>query len=195
MLIEDLDALLARSQAGDHAAFAQIVGQVQGPLSRYLLHLVGDRELAADLTQDTLLDLFESLGRVPVRQVAPWLYRVATNNALSALRRRTRVRWLPLDWLRGHPTPAPPLDGVTAERLAVRQALAGLRPDQVTCLLLHDMAGFSCSEIAAHLQISLAATKQRLARGRRAFLAAYTAPPPLPDHPRPQEQEDRSYVP
>jgi RNA polymerase sigma-70 factor (ECF subfamily) len=192
---EELAALLARSQSGDPAAFDQLVARVQGPLSRYLAHLVGDRELAEDLTQDTLLELYQRRGADEVGLVAAWLYRAATNNALSALRRRHRFHWLPLDWLRGQPARGPQLEATIAERQAVQQALARIPRDQAACLLLHDAVGFKCAEIAGQQGISLAAAKQRLARARRAFLAAYTGPLPAPDRPHPPEKEDLSYVP
>jgi RNA polymerase sigma-70 factor (ECF subfamily) len=175
---DSLAILLARSLSGDPEAFCSIVVRLQGPLSRYIVHIVGDAELAADLTQDTFLELYESLGRVDVRQLQSWLYRAATNNALSALRRRRRFEWLPLDWLRNHAAPSTPLDVAAGERLAVRAALGTLPREQAACLLLHDAAGLTCLEIAEQQGISLAAAKQRLARGRRAFLAAYTRTEP-----------------
>ena len=170
---EDLAALLARSRAGDIEAFTQIVSHFQGPISRYLRHIVGDPELAADLTQDTMLELFESLGRVEVRQVRGWLYRAATHNALSALRRQRRFQWLPFDGLREHATADPPVEVTVIERQQVRAALRRLPEAQAACLLLHEAGGFKCAEIAEQQGISLDATKQRLARARRAFIAAY----------------------
>ncbi len=170
---EDLAALLVRSRAGDIEAFSQIVGTFQGPLSRYLRHIVGDPELAADLTQDTMLELFESLGRVEVRQVRAWLYRAATHNALSALRRQRRFQWLPFDLLREQATADPSVETTVIERQQVRAALRRLPEAQATCLLLHDAGGLKCAEIAEQQGISLDAAKQRLARARRAFIAAY----------------------
>lgn len=170
---EDLAALLARSRTGDIEAFSQIVGHFQGPLSRYLRHIVGDPELAADLTQDTMLELFESLGRVEVRQVRGWLYRAATHNALSALRRQRRFRWLPFDGLREQATTDPPVEVAVIERQQVRAALRRLPEAQAVCLLLHESGGLRCAEIAEQQGISLDAAKQRLARARRAFIAAY----------------------
>ena len=170
---EELTVLMARSRGGDLDAFSQIVAHFQVPLSRYLWRIVDDAELAADLTQDTMLELFESLGRVEVRQVRAWLYQAATNNALSALRRRRRFAWLPLDWLRGRESQGAALETTVVERQMVRQALAKLPEAQAICLLLHDAGGLKCAEIAAHQGISLDAAKQRLARARRAFIAAY----------------------
>lgn len=173
---EELRALLLRSHAGDLEAFSRIVEYFQKPLSRYLLHIVGDTALAEDLTQDTFIELFESLERVEagqIRQMQAWLYRVATNNALSALRRSRRFTWLPLSWFHGRPSDAVSIESHIIERDLVRTALATLSAHHASCLLLHDAAGFRCSEIAEQQGITLEAAKQRLARARRAFIAAY----------------------
>ncbi len=177
---DQVQALMSRGRAGDVEAFGQIVLHFQGPLSRYLLHVVGDTSLAEDLTQDTFIELFESLrpGAVEVRQVEAWLYRVATNNALSVLRRRGRFAWLSLDrvqqWL-GLEATLPHVDSAPAiiERQMVREALAKLPRQHAACLLMHDSAGLRCAEIAEQQGISLDAAKQRLARARRAFIKAY----------------------
>lgn len=175
---EELQTLMACSRGGDLEAFSRIVFHFQGPLSRYLLHVVGEQSLAEDLTQDTFLELFESLQRpdLEIRQVQAWLYRAATNNALSAIRRRKRFTWLPFSWLRGstahatHPTQS---EAAAIERQMVRDALASLPYAHAACLLMHDSAGMKCREIAEQQGLSLDATKQRLARARRAFIKAY----------------------
>src|SRR5689334_306010 len=81
--------LVARARAGDQAAFGEIFDQYQTPLVNYLYRVVGDWELAADLAQDTFLKAYQALPRTdePL-QLGPWLYRIATNTALDALRRR-----------------------------------------------------------------------------------------------------------
>lgn len=177
---EHLQILMVRSRAGDLEAFSQIVLHFQGPLSRYLLHIVGDTSLAEDLTQDTFLELFETLrpGQIEVHQVSAWLYRAATNNALSVLRRHRRFAWLSLDGEHeiagrdsqlSHPDAAPAI----IERQTVWEALAKLQHHQAAILLMHDSAGLKCAEIAEQQGITLDAAKQRLARARRAFIEEY----------------------
>ncbi len=177
---EELRALMAQSRAGDLEAFTTIVAYFQGPLSRYLLHVVGDTSLAEDLTQDTFIELFESLPRASdraeagqLRSVQAWLYRAATNNALSAMRRRRRFTWLPLTWLRDRETGGSSTEASAIERELVREAIANLPGEQAACLLMHDSAGFRCAEIAEQQGITLDAAKQRLSRARRAFIKAY----------------------
>jgi DNA-directed RNA polymerase specialized sigma24 family protein len=90
--------LVERARAGDQAAFAALITRYQQPLGGYLAHLTGDRELAADLAQETFLRAYRALGATrPDLLIRPWLYRIATNLAYDFLRRRRRLAWLPLD--------------------------------------------------------------------------------------------------
>src|SRR5215470_7260302 len=68
------------------------------PLLEYLYGMTRDHEWAADLVQDTFLQAYSAAHRDPTAIAHPqaWLYRIATNAALSALRRTRRLRWLPL---------------------------------------------------------------------------------------------------
>jgi RNA polymerase sigma-70 factor (ECF subfamily) len=175
---EELQVLMVESRGGDLEAFSRIVLYFQAPLSRYLAHIVGEHSLAEDLTQDTFLELFESLQRtdLEVRHVRAWLYKAATNNALSVIRRRRRFAWGPLSWLlesTAHDARETQNDETAIERQMVRETLAKLPPAHAACLLMHDSAGFKCAEIAEQQGISLNAAKQRLARARRAFIKAY----------------------
>ncbi|MCU0493068.1 MAG: RNA polymerase sigma factor, partial [Chloroflexaceae bacterium] len=64
---------------------------------RYLVRLLDDQESAADLTQETFIRALTALVNQPVPDnPSAWLYRIATNLAYDAMRRRNRLRWLPL---------------------------------------------------------------------------------------------------
>src|ERR1700682_2847471 len=88
--------------AGD-VAIAQtrvdaMVHEFQVKLARYIRRMVGDSEVALDITQDVFLAAYRTLQRDPERPLtAGWLYKTATNNAISFLRRKKIVRMLPLD--------------------------------------------------------------------------------------------------
>ena len=94
----DADALLvARIRAGDDDAFEVLMGQYQAPLFRDLRGFVGDIEQARDLLQDTFRRAYKSIGGLEdPGMLRSWLYRIAHNQACSALRRRRIVNWLPL---------------------------------------------------------------------------------------------------
>ena len=147
------------------------------PLSSFLYRMVGDYQLAQDLTQDCFVKLHLAMkAGQPLANVRAWLYRVATNAALDERRRRKRIAWLPL--LSGGERPEPeyqdPEDQVVL-RDHLQQALAGISPNLSVCLLLHLHHGFSHDEIAAILGISSGAARTRLQRARDAFKTRWQA--------------------
>ena len=170
---DDADALLvARVRAGDEDAFELLVARYQAPLFRYLRGLVGDPELARDLLQDTFLRAFRAIGGLEdPRLLRSWLYRIAHNQACSALRRRRLISWLPLSFGQRAAEHAPDRSAIAAAR--VEEALARVPAQQRAPLLLHLVAGFSYAEVAELLQVSEGSVRMRISRGRAAFRAAY----------------------
>ena len=161
-------------RSGDGKAWEDLVLEYQRPLSRYLYNMVRDEELARDLTQDTFLEAYQTISRTQGEvKLKSWLYRIATNNAIDALRRRKLVSWLP--WTAETPVPRAPgrLEDDVCRRESVRDALGKLSAKYRTILLLHDYQGFKCHEIAEMLNVSLDAAKKRLARGREMFRDVY----------------------
>lgn len=142
-----------------------------GELVGYLWRLTGDREVATDLMQDTFTVGMrdERALREPAKARA-WLFRIATRLSLKRLRRQRLIAFMPFAGTERSS------DGVPdVEALAVREAMRGISPDQATALVLHYAHGFSRSEIAELVGRSEETVKSRIARGRRAFLAAYDA--------------------
>jgi RNA polymerase sigma-70 factor (ECF subfamily) len=135
-------------------------------LVRYARRLVRDEELARDLVQDCFHHAMRAGTVPPWDELRPWLYRIATNAAVSAMRRQ-RLRQL----LRLEPAAAQ-WDGIETAHL-VRQSLASIPEDQAVALVLQLHEGFSRREIAEMLGRSEETIKSRLARGRLNFIAAY----------------------
>jgi RNA polymerase sigma-70 factor (ECF subfamily) len=163
--------LVARIRAGDADAFEIVVGQYQAPLYRYLYSLVGDAEQARDLVQETFLRAYRSINSLnDAGLLRSWLYRIAHNQAYSALRRQRLIQWLPL--LSSHRSNHTP-EQHSIEQTQVEAALIQLPFEQRAPLLLHLVAGFSYTEIAELLQISEGAVRMRISRGRAGFRAAY----------------------
>src|SRR5919199_6162972 len=126
--VNDEDGLVEQAQAGDREAFAALVQRHQQRLGGYLYHLLGDRDLALDLTQDTFVRAYTALGATrPGLALRPWLFRIATNLAYDALRRRRRIGWVTLSVAedRAREEGAP-----LEEREVVRLALHRLRPEE-----------------------------------------------------------------
>lgn len=132
---------------------------------RRLRSLVGDRETAEDLCQETLARAWRGAPRDGDHdRVRAWLLRTARNLAVDELRRRARRRQVALS----DELPAAPAGG---DALA-REALAALTPHQRLVLLLRFEAGLSLRELGAALDISEEAARKRVARAREAISAA-----------------------
>jgi DNA-directed RNA polymerase specialized sigma24 family protein len=76
-------------------SFDDIFARYQGPIYGYILSMVGNAEQAQDLTQDTFVKAFKAMPQARDLVLPAWLYRIATNTALDALRHRRRLTWLP----------------------------------------------------------------------------------------------------
>ena len=153
--------------------FDELVERYQAPLLRFLFGLVGDRELAADLCQDTFLSVFRALDRVDQRApLDAWMFTVALNHARGALRRRRLVRWVPFVNLIHDRASGKDLADRVAAQEQLRELLEELPMEQRACVLLH-AEGFRYAEIGRVLGCSVAAVKLRIFRARRHLLEVY----------------------
>ncbi len=135
----------------------------------YLWKVTGDREVATDLMQDTFIAGMrdERALREPAKARA-WLYRIATRLAIKRLRRARLIAFVSFVGTEPSSEGAPDIEG-----FAVREAMGAISPDQAAALVLHYAHGFTRVEIAELVGRSEETVKSRIARGRRAFLAAY----------------------
>jgi RNA polymerase sigma-70 factor (ECF subfamily) len=144
-----------------------------GAVFRYVRQLTRDDDLAHDLTQEAFLTLYQTRHKLSgVENPRAWLYRIASNLAFNALKRRQRWQWLPWHddnhWLHepGHAA-------AFGEKEAVQQALLRLKPEYRAPLILYSQQEMSVREIAAALNLSESNVKVRLHRARAMFLEAY----------------------
>lgn len=161
----------------EQSAFDEFYSTYRAPLYNYIYRLVGDRELADDLLQDTFVKVLRALGNLPTGPGrTPWLYRIATNTCYDALRRRRLIAWLP--WTRDYTAETVRRGDTPGERYAVAEgvqdALRAVPLNLRAPLLLHAVHGFCYADIAVALGISEAAVKMRVSRARAAFRQAYT---------------------
>jgi RNA polymerase sigma factor (sigma-70 family) len=169
--------LTALAREGHDRAFEEIVERYRRPLQRYLRRLLSEA-LAEDVLQATFVRAWRALrAGTEVRDLRPWLYRIAHNQALNALRAA------------GSALPATP--GVLAvsteveveRREELRQTLDGIGalPDrQRAALLAVAVADRSHADVAAELGLSDGALRQLLLRARSALRAAASAITPYP---------------
>lgn len=172
-------------ETGGEAWEVECVRQVQGgcpehfdPLVRhyapriraYVQRMVRDREEAEDLTQETFLKAYRALPRFDAeRAFKPWIFAIATNTALNAIRsRKRRGEQLELDPVRHAPlTDEASNSGDRAERL--ERAMADLAPRAAQLITLHYHEGLSLREAGAILGMSEGAAKAALCRARQAL--------------------------
>lgn len=167
--------LVGRARAGDQAAFSALFEQFHTQILNYIHRMVNDRSLAEDLTQDTFIKAWNALaGTRPDLAFKPWLYRIATNTAISHLRRRKLIQWIP--FVGGdedlHPS-GESVEGNVTRFLDIDQALKQLPKHYVAVLLLRHYQGLSLAETAHALDITENAAKLRLFRARKAFAQVY----------------------
>lgn len=81
--------LIQKILAGDVHAYGELVGPYEAPLLRYIVFLVHDNDLAEDILQDTLIKAYQNLAAFQTkRKFSSWLYRIAHNTAMDAVRKR-----------------------------------------------------------------------------------------------------------
>jgi RNA polymerase sigma factor (sigma-70 family) len=163
------DELIERARSGDEAAQAAMYRALGPAVFALIRRLVGNRAVAEDLFQDTMMALFQRLG--DFRGEAPlgaWLHRIAVSRCLMYLRspwHRARLQWQPgddPDSLRTamlRVTPAISVDVVDVER-----ALANLSPIGRAVVWLFEVEGYSHEEIARLFGRSVSFSKSQLAR-------------------------------
>lgn len=153
-------------------SFERIYDDYKTPIYNYIYRLVGNRELADDLTQDTFLKAFRALPKMDKHlKLSAWLYRIATNTAYDALRRRKLITWTPWDDIDHEPADeenSDPQEMVESTSL-VHEALEQMPRHYRAALLLYTQEGFSYAEIATALNIAESGVKMYLTRARQSF--------------------------
>jgi RNA polymerase sigma-70 factor, ECF subfamily len=216
------EATLARARAGDEEAFRELSEPQRRELQMHCYRILGSLQDAEDMVQETLLAAWRNLeafeGRASVRA---WLYRIATNRCLDALRARSRRpqevpemqderapeptgRFEPT-WLEPYPdvlfedihdrTPGPAARYEAREsiELAFIVALQQLPPSQRAALVLRDVLGFRTAEVAEMLDTSEVSVKGALQRAR-AGLEARLPDPDRERAPLPNSARERQLV-
>lgn len=159
-------------RAASEDAFEAFFWRHERRVFGFLWRMTGDEQSAHDLAQETFLRAWRHFAELrDAAYAGPWLMRVASNLALSHLRRRNeRPPTATLD--DDDPGASDPGRGV-AERDAVQRALAVLTPKQRGALILHEVYGLSCDDVGQALGMTRDAVKMALLRGRQSFRVHY----------------------
>src|SRR5262249_54132538 len=156
--------LLEQAKTGDLEAFAEFVRVFERRVRAVCYRLLDDTRDVDEAVQDTFVQAWRSLERFR-GDAAPytWLYRIAVNEALMRRRRKT----LPTSELpEAAGSGGEGEDAARDARAFLIQRLRALPDEYRTAVVLRDLEGFSNEEVAQMLEISLAAAKSRIHRGR-----------------------------
>ena len=174
--------VVALALEGRDAAHRELIKRYERPVFSLVFRMVRDRELAEDLTQDTFVKVLSHLDRSRTDfKFSSWLFKIANNVAIDHLRRR-QLDTVSMD---GSPH-ATSSDAVEASRFdisdgsenaldemearelgsAIERAIASLRPEYRSCILLRHVEGRSYEEIATTLDLPLGTVKTYIHRAR-----------------------------
>jgi RNA polymerase sigma-70 factor (ECF subfamily) len=174
--------IVALARAGEEAAYRELIRRYERPLFSLLYRMVRDRELAEDLAQETFVKALNAIESYrPEFKFSSWIFKIANNAAIDHLRRR-ELDTLSLDGSPHAETPEAveatalqigdrqesPLDAVEARELGgqIEQAIARLRPEYRSCILLRHVEGRAYEEIAEILNLPLGTVKTYIHRAR-----------------------------
>jgi RNA polymerase sigma-70 factor, ECF subfamily len=178
--------VLARAQAGDHQAFAQLYSLHKRRIYSLCLRMVGNVAEAEDLTQEAFLQLHRKIGTFRGDSAfSTWLHRLAINVVLMQLRKKG-LSLISLDEAmepapeegpgRSFGAPDLTLSGAI-DRLALQRAVSDLPAGYRLIFILHDIEGFEHNEIAAMLDCSIGNSKSQLHKARLKLRDALRATP------------------
>ena len=176
----DDDRIMVRIQSGDPRAFDELVGRYQHPLIGFFFRNTRDAQLSEDLTQETLLRLFnQTWDYLPSGRFRGWMYRIARNLLINNIRRCSNDALV-----KAVKAGSPPEDGDALSRLAgdflppgekasfreltgiVDELLAEIPEDQRLTFVLHHFSGLTLSEVAEVMETTLPTSKSRLRLAR-----------------------------
>ena len=184
ILREDEARLITRSQQGDVDAFNHLVLHYQQIVYNVILRILGDRDTAADVTQDTFMAALRGIASFRTgSSFRAWLLRIASNQACDQWRRTHRHLQESLDSLTDEEEPhaasvfssliatgdeVNPEESVLSHELQdlISQGLQTLPLEQREAVILCDIQGLSYEEIAITTSATLGTVRSRIARGR-----------------------------
>jgi RNA polymerase sigma-70 factor (ECF subfamily) len=178
------DTLLARCRQGDATAFTRLVALHERMVFSLAARLLGDTEEARDISQDVFMQVYRTLPRFEGRSsLKTWIYRIVVNqcqNRRRWWRRRRRALSCPLEDLtpsdeagivRDRPETDGPHERIERRELVRRMQSALLRVsfEHRAVLLLREVEGLGCDEIASAIGVAPGTVKSRLSRAREAL--------------------------
>jgi RNA polymerase sigma-70 factor (ECF subfamily) len=166
-------ALIRRAREGDHAAFDALVGAYMRQAFQMAYRVVGHREDAEDLVQESFLAAFQYLDSFDIaRPFGPWLNRIVLNRGANLRRARTRRQTEPeTDAVSTAPSALDESTRTEAREL-LTAALATLNDRQRLIVTLFDVDGLTSTEIGERLELAPGTVRWHLHEARRVLRGA-----------------------
>ena len=172
--------LIEATKKGDEDAFAEIMTRYRSQITNYLYRFLNDYEEAVDLAQETFVRVYFAIDRYHTEYAfSTYIYRIATNLAISEIRRRKRRRLVSLTGLfqytdeEAQDFNPPDEKSLPDENLieseqsqTIARAIATLPEKYRAPIILRDIEGRSYEEIAQIMELGLGTTKSRISRAR-----------------------------
>lgn len=164
---------LEKAKNGNLAAFNTIVITFQKAIFNHLYRLTGNRDDAADLTQDTFFKVFKKKHQIdPEQNFKAWLYKIATHTAYDWFARKKRQNEIALvegGDLETNEQDLPYYRTEHVEVIDLENALKKIKPQYQNIIYLYYQQGFSYKEIAEIINVPLGTVKTLLFRAKKAL--------------------------
>ncbi len=159
-------------------AYEILVKRYKDPLVNFVYRFVGDKEVAVDIVQDTMVKFYlKKDSYQTIAKFSTWLYTIAANLAKNELKRRKKRSFLSLNSDKeedGYEVQVPDKTVIDPERAThndmmqedIQKALMKVKPVYREMVILRDIEGFSYEEIAEMKGLQLGTVKSRINRGR-----------------------------
>lgn len=165
---------------GDDEAFGEIISRYKGPITNFLYRFLNDYEEAVDLAQETFVRVYFAIERYHRGYAfSTYIYRIASNLAISAMRKRKRTAVFSLTGLFSRDpeddAEYQPEDGRQLQdadlvedelKRVIANSIAALPAKYRLPIVLRDIEGKSYEEVAEILSLGMGTTKSRISRGR-----------------------------
>lgn len=174
--------VVALARNGHDWAFREMIRRYERPVFSLIYRILRDRELAEDLSQETFVKVLNAIDRYdPQFKFSSWVFKIAHNAAIDQLRRKqldtlsldgapdaTTQERLQATTLQIGDTAESPLEELEARELgtAIERAIAELRPEYRSCIILRHIEGRPYDEIAEILDLPLGTVKTNIHRAR-----------------------------
>ena len=173
---ETTDEMLAQKvQAGDHAAFAELVERYEAKMLRYGHRFLSDRDDIDDIVQDVFIKTYQNMQSFDTSmRFSPWIYRIAHNEFVSELRKSSRRPFVPFDFdaLVSHTVYEDPVEEERERAEMLQMIEAGLEKISSAykeVLILHYLEGLGYKEIADIIQVPIGTVGVRLKRAKESL--------------------------